>query len=81
MKKRMLWQAMMETMTKLEYLRLLPHEEVYRQSLPGRASSAGEDGEDFPGDYGEYLLPGEDDGTGHLGGVKSDPQTSRLAPA
>ena len=73
--------AMTKMMAKLEYLRLLPHEEVYRQSLPGRASSAGEDGEDFPGDYGEYLLPGEDDGTGHLGGVKSDPQTSRLAPA
>ena len=79
--KRMLWQAMTETMTKLEYLRLLPHEEVYRQSLPGRASSAGEDDEDFPGDDGEDLLLGEDDGTGHLWGTMSDHQTPRLAPA
>ena len=73
--------AMMETMAKLEYLRLLPHEEVYRQSLPGRASSAGEDAEDFPGDYGEDLLLGEDDGTDHLGSIMSDHQTPRLALA
>ena len=46
-------------MAKLEFLRLLP-EEVYRQSLPGRSSSAGEDSS---GVDGEDLL--EDDGEEH----------------
>ena len=69
---------MMETMAELEYLRLLPDEEVYRQSLPGRSSSAGED---FPGDDGEDLLLGEDDGTDYLGSIMSDHQTPRLALA
>ena len=49
---------MMEQL-KLEYLRLLP-EEVHRQSLPGRPSSAGEDS---PGGDEEDLL--EDDSEGH----------------
>ena len=64
----------MKMMAKLEYLRLLPDEYVYRQSLPGRSSSAGED---FPGDDGEDILLGKV----HLGSVMSDHQTPRLALA
>ena len=67
----------METMAKLEYLRLLPDEEVYRQSLPGCSSSAGED---FPGDDGEDLLLGEDDGTDYLGSKMSGIASARGGP-
>ena len=70
---------MTKMMAKLEYLRLLPDEEVYRQSLPGRSSSAGED---FPGGDGEDLLHGEDDGEDHYAvSVMSDHQAPRLALA
>ena len=68
--------AMTKMMQKLEFLKLL-HEEVYRQSLPGRPCSAGED---FPGVDGEDLV--EDDGEDHCAlDAMSDHQTPRLALA